>query len=86
VRFAEGFLSVLSRPSETVTIGEDVRYERRDAATREAVHAGLASAARTAGDVLLENAPDGPTVRIARDTGLAVVFAAPPDARDGRDG
>ena len=86
VRFAEGFLCVLSRPSETVTIGDEVRYERRDAATREAVHAGLASAARTAGDVLLENAPDGPTVRIARDTGLAVVFAAPPDPRDGRDG
>ena len=86
VRFAEGFLSVLSRPSETVTIGDDVRYEKRDAATREAVHAGLASAARTASDVLLENAPDGPTVRIARDTELAVVFAAPPDRRDGPDG
>ena len=86
VRFAEGFLGVLSRPSETVTIGEDVRYEKRDAATREAVHAGLASAARTAGDVLLESAPDGPTVRIARDTELAVVFAAPPDPRDGPDG
>ncbi|GEM_PF-6239628 len=85
VRFAEGFLGVLSRPSETVTIGDEVRYERRDAATREAVHAGLAGAARTAGDVLLENAPDGPTVRIARDTELVVVFATPPDARDGRD-
>ncbi|MDD9990728.1 MAG: DotG/IcmE/VirB10 family protein [Rhodospirillales bacterium] len=86
VRFAEGFLSALSRPSETVTIGEDVRYERRGSATRDAVHAGLATAARTAGDVLLESAPDGPTVRIARDTELVVVFAAPPDPRDGRDG
>ena len=80
VRFAEGFLSALSRPSETVIVGDGVRYERREAATREAVHAGLASAARSAGDVLLENAPDGPTVRIARDTELVVVFAAPPDA------
>ena len=86
VGFAEGFLTVLSRPSETVVIGDDVRYERRDAATRDAVHAGLATAARTAGDVLLENAPDGPTVRIARDTELVVVFAAPPDLRDGPDG
>ena len=86
VRFAEGFLSALSRPSETVTIGDDVRYERRGSGTRDAVHAGLATAARTAGDVLLESAPDGPTVRIARDTELVVVFAAPPDPRDGRDG
>ena len=86
VRFAEGFLTALSRPSETVTIGGEVRYERREAATRDAVHAGLATAARTAGDVLLENAPDGPTVRIARDTELVVVFAAPPGRGDGPDG
>ena len=82
VRFAEGFLTALSRPSETVAIGDGVRYERREAATRDAVHAGLATAARTAGDVLLESAPDGPTVRIARDTELVVVFAAPPAGND----
>ena len=86
VRFAEGFLTALSRPSETVVVGDEVRYERREAATRSAVHAGLATAARTAGDVLLENAPDGPTVRIARDTELVVVFAAPPDTEDAPDG
>lgn len=79
VRFAEGFLTALSRPSETVVIGDDLRYERGEAAAREAVHAGLAAAARTAGDVLLESAPDRPTVRIARDTELVVVFAVPPD-------
>ena len=78
VRFAEGFLTVLSRPRETVIVGGDVRYERLDASTREAVHAGLATAARTAGDVLLKNAPDGPSVRVARDTELVVVFAAAP--------
>ena len=78
VRFAEGFLDALSRPSETLIVNGDVRYERREAATRDAVHAGLATAARTAGDVLLESAPDGPTVRIPRDTELVVVFAAPP--------
>ena len=79
VRFAEGFLTVLSRPRETVIVGDGMRYERLEASTREAVHAGLATAARTAGDVLLENAPDGPSVRIPRDTELVVVFAAPPD-------
>ena len=78
VRFAEGFLTALSRPRETVIVGDGVRYERLDASTREAVHAGLATAARTAGDVLLENAPDGPSVRIARDTELVVVFATAP--------
>ena len=78
VRFAEGFLTALSRPRETVIVGGDLRYERLDASTREAVHAGLATAARTAGDVLLENAPDGPSVRIPRDTELLVVFATAP--------
>ena len=86
VRFAEGFLAALARPAESVSIGDgSVRYERREAAGRDAVHAGLATAARTAGDVLLENAPDGPTVRIPRDTELVVVFAAPPGA-SGRPG
>ena len=79
VRFAEGFLGALSRPSETVIVqGGDVRYERLEASARDAVHAGLATAARTAGDVLLENAPEGPTVRIPRDTELVVVFATSP--------
>ena len=81
VRFAEGFLDAISRPEETVIVNGDVRYERRAAETRDAVHAGLATAARTAGDVLLEDAPGGPTVRIPRDTELVVVFAAPPEER-----
>ena len=91
VRFAEGFLGALSRPRETVIVGDGVRYERLESSTREAVHAGLAGAARTAGEVLLENAPDGPTVRIPRDTEMVVVFAAPPggaqgSGQDGSDG
>ena len=85
VRFAEGFLTALSRPRETVVVGDGVRYERLDASTREAVHAGLATAARTAGDVLLESAPDGPSVRIPRDTELVVVFATAPDPGDRPD-
>ncbi|MDE0051556.1 MAG: hypothetical protein OXO52_17340 [Rhodospirillales bacterium] len=82
--FAEGFLAAFSRPEETVIVNGDilgpgVRYERRAAETGDAVNAGLATAARAAGDVLLESAPDGPTVRIPRDTELVVVFAAPPE-------
>ena len=79
VRFAEGFLDAISRADETVIVNGDVRYERRAAETRDAVNAGLAVAARTAGEVLLEDAPDGPTARIPRDTELVVVFAAPPE-------
>ena len=87
VRFAEGFLGALSRPNETVIVqGGDLRYERLEASATDAVHAGLATAARTAGDVLVESAPEGPTVRIPRDTELVVVFAAPPDGAEGPRG
>ncbi|MDE0409567.1 MAG: DotG/IcmE/VirB10 family protein [Alphaproteobacteria bacterium] len=87
VRFAEGFLGALSRPNETVIVqGGDLRYERLEASAEDAVHAGLATAARTAGDVLVESAPEGPTVRIPRDTELVVVFAAPPGGAEGPRG
>ena len=91
VRFAEGFLDALSRPDETVIVGDGVsgprvRYERYGSAARDAAWAGAANAARTAGDVLLENAPRRPTVRIARDTELVVVFAAQPGGAEGRAG
>ena len=88
VRFAEGFLTALARPAESLSLGAgDVRYERSEVSTRGAIHAGLGTAARAAGDVLLENAPDRATVRIPRDTELVVVFAAAPGAgEDGGDG
>ena len=77
VRFAEGFLTAMGRPAESVTLGTgDVRYERRRGSTLDAVHSGLGTAARAAGDILLENAPTRPTVRIPRDTELIVMFAS----------
>ena len=82
VRFAEGFLTAMGRPAESLMLGSgDVRYERRQGSTREAVHSGLGTAARSAGDILLENAPKRPTVRIPRDTELIVMFARPPGAQ-----
>ena len=76
VRFAEGFLTAMGRPAESVMLGSgDVRYERRQGSTREAVHNGLGTAARSAGDILLESVPKRPTVRIPRDTELIVMFA-----------
>ena len=78
VRFAEGFLTAMGRSAESLTLGSgDVRYERSHGSTREAVHSGLGTAARSAGDILLENAPARPTVRIPRDTELIVMFAQP---------
>ena len=78
MRFAEGFLTAMGRPAESVTLGSgDVRYERRRSSTREAVHSGLGTAARAAGGILLENAPKRPTVRIPRETELIVMFASP---------
>ena len=82
VRFAEGFLTAMGRPAESVTLGSgDVRYERRQGSAREAVHSGLGTAARSAGDILLENAPARPTVRIPRDTELIVMFAGPAETK-----
>ena len=82
VRFAEGFLTAMGRPAESLTLGSgDVRYEQRQGSTREAVHSGLGTAARSAGDILLENAPARPTVRIPRNTELIVMFARSPGTK-----
>ena len=77
--FAEGFLTALGRPAESISAGSgNVLYERRQGSTRDAAHGGLGTAARSAGTILLETAPKRPTVRIPRDTELIVVFARPP--------
>ena len=79
VSFAEGFLTALGRPAESISVGSgNVLYERRQGSTRDAAHSGLGTAARSAGAILLETAPKRPTVRIPRDTELIVVFARPP--------
>ena len=79
VRFAEGFLTALGRPAETVHLQSGgVVYERSDGSLVEDVFSGLGAAAAAAGDVLLEDAPRRPTVRIPRDSELVVVFAAAP--------
>ena len=80
VRFAEGFLTALGRPAESLSVDGGVRYERLGSSTRDAVHTGLGTAARSAGEILLEGAPKRPTVRIPRDTELVVLFARPPGA------
>ena len=79
VGFAEGFLTAVGRASESVTlIGGEVEYRRGDSSLTEDIFSGLAAGVREAGDVLLEGAPGGPTVRLPRDTELVVLFASGP--------
>lgn len=87
--FGQGYLEALASPASTVTTvqGELVVEERADREDAE-LYAGAAGAARTLGSVLLETAPRGPTVTLARDTELVVVFTsgldgAGPGAGDG---
>lgn len=80
-RFAEGFLAAKAAATRRVEVsGETVMEERAAPTDRQAVYAGLGEAARSAGEILLQDAPTGPTVRIPRDAELAVVFARPPGA------
>lgn len=78
VRFAEGFLAAAGEPERTLVLhGGDVLHERGRNTARRQLFAGLGAAARSVGDVLLEDAPRQATVRIPRDTELLVMFAAP---------
>lgn len=79
VRFAEGFLVARGTAGRRVEVSGETIVDERDApAGRQAFYRGLGSAARSVGDILLQDAPAGPTVRIPRDTDVAVVFARPP--------
>ena len=66
--------------------GETVVEETAGPAGREAIYRGLGEAARSAGDILLQDAPAGPTVRIPRNAELAVVFERPPGGKANRVG
>lgn len=82
VRFAEGFLTARGTPRRRVRVsGETVVEESGGTADRQAVYTGLGRAAASAGDILLQDAPTGPTVRIPRNAELAVVFERPPGGR-----
>ena len=79
VRFAEGFLIARGQAGRTVEVsGETVIDERGAPTERQAIFTGLGDAVRSVGQILLQEAPTGPTVRIPRDAEVAVVFARPP--------
>ena len=79
VNFAEAFLTAKGQAGRRVAVsGETVVDERSRPTRREAVHSGLGQVARSVGQILLQDAPTGPTVRIPRNSEVAVVFARPP--------
>ncbi len=83
--FAEGFLDAAARTAQIVTrdaSGNSITVESGAPTHRQQVHAGAASAARVASRVLLESAPDGPTVRVPVDTELVLVVTAPPEPEE----
>ncbi len=75
--FGQGYLEALASPTSTIsTVDGDLVVEERADREDAEFYAGAAGAARTLGNVLLETAPSGPTVMLARDTELVVVFAS----------
>ena len=73
--FGQGYLEALASPTSTIsTVDGDLVVEERADREDAELYAGAAGAARTLGNVLLETAPSGPTVTLARDTELVVVF------------
>ena len=75
--FGQGYLEALSSPASTIsTVDGDLVVEQRQDREDAELYAGAAGAARALSGVLLETAPRGPTVTLARDTELVVVFTA----------
>lgn len=75
--FGQGYLEALSAPASTIsTVDGDLVVEQRQDREDAELYAGAAGAAQALSGVLLETAPRGPTVTLARDTELVVVFTA----------
>ena len=79
IAFATGWADALARPETTVTVQGDIVVESvGQATTRQRLYEGVADAAVVAGQVIQEDAPRRMTVRIPRNTELAVTFTTPP--------
>ena len=79
IAFATGWADALARPSTTVTVQGDIVVEDTGQATsKQRLYEGAANAASVAGEVLQEDSPRRMTVRIPRNTELAVTFTTPP--------
>ena len=77
ISFAEAWTSALARPDTTVRVDGDVIVEStRQAASDDRIYEGIAAATGEIGRVLTEDSPRAMTVRIPRNTALAVTFSA----------
>ena len=80
VAFVEGWSRALARPQTTVNVeGGVVVQNTAEATAEERIYEGIAAATGPAAAVLQEDAPRQMTVRIPRNTELAVTFTASPD-------
>ena len=78
IAFATGWADALARPSTTVTVQGDIVVEDTGQATsKQRLYEGAANAASVAGEVLQEDSPRRMTIRIPRNTELAVTFTTP---------
>ena len=78
IAFATGWADALARPATSVTVQGDVVVESTSQATsKQRLYEGAAAAATTAGEVIQEDSPRRMTVRIPRNTELAVTFTTP---------
>ena len=77
-QFAQGFLLAAARPSITLDLGaSSVTSRSEDTDTRDHLIEGLGQAGQRASEIYSETAPTGPTVRIAQNTEMLVVFVEP---------
>lgn len=80
VAFVEGWATAIARPQTTVNVDGGVVVQSTAAATsEERLYEGIAAATGPAAAMLQEDAPRQMTVRIPRNTELAVTFASSPD-------
>ena len=81
--FAQGFLRAAATVASAVTenpLTGAVTTRSAAPTTRQQVYAGAAGAADRAAAVVVEGAPDRPTIRIPADTELVLVLASEPAA------
>ena len=87
ISFAEAWTSALARPDTTVRVDGNVIVEStRQAASDDRIYEGIAAATGQVGRVLTEDSPRAMTVRIPRNTALAVTFSTSTAVAAAEDG
>ena len=79
-RFAQGYLAAAARPRTEIRLDDGSTIVERDRSTgQDLLESGLVDAVGRVGDVITEDAPSGPTVRIPRNTEVVLLFIRSPE-------